>query len=176
MFGLLLVFLAGRVTAPVDARIFAGRLPGERASFLVVLREQADLSAAAAVPDRLARRRYVYETLRARAEESQGPLRERLVRAGASFRPHFLVNLIEVEGEAMLARELAARPEVASVSANLEIPVERVAAEDRLLPKADGVEPNLTLVGAPEIWARGITGQRIVIGVADTGFQWDHPA
>ncbi len=76
----------------------------------------------------------------------------------------------------MLARELAARPEVASIAANLEAPIGRVAAEDDLRPKAEGVEPNLTLIGAPDIWARGITGQGIVVGVADTGFEWDHPA
>ena len=176
MLGLLLVFLTSRVAAPVDARIFANRVPGERASFLVVMRERADVSAAAAIPDRLERRRFVYETLHARAETSQAALRERLSRAGVAFRPHFLVNMIEVEGDSTLARELAARPEVASVAANLEMPIERVPAENDLRRKADGIEPNLTLIGAPEIWARGITGQGIVIGVADTGFQWDHPA
>src|SRR5262245_5583082 len=176
MFALLLVFLAGHAPAQVDPRIFAGRLPGERASFLVVFHERSDLSAATAIPDRLERRRFVYETLRARAEESQAPLRERLARAGVAFRPHFLVNMIEVDGDAALARELAARPEVASIAANLELPIERVAANGDLAPKAEAVEPNLTLIGGPESWARGVTGQRIVIGVADTGFQWDHPA
>ena len=176
MLGVLLVFLSGRVAVPVDARIFAGRSASERASFLVVLREQADLSAAGAIPDRLERRRWVYETLRAEAETSQATLRERLARSGVAFRPHFLVNMIEVEGDARLARELAARPDVASVTANLPAPIERTAAMDERRPPTNGVEPNLVLIGATEIWARGTTGQRIVVGVADTGFQWDHPA
>jgi serine protease AprX len=177
MLGLFLVFLTSSVgPAPIDARIFAGRVLGERASFLVVLREQADLSAASAIPDRLPRRRFVYETLHAHAEASQAPLRGHLARAGVVFRPHFLVNMIEVEGDARLARELAARPQVASVAANLPAPIERAAAEDDLRHKANGIEPNLVLIGATEIWARGITGQGIVVGVADTGFQWDHPA
>ena len=38
------------------------------------------------------------------------------------------------------------------------------------------IEPNITLVRAPALWGRGFTGQGIVVGVADTGFQWDHPA
>jgi serine protease AprX len=172
----LLLLLSARVVAPIDARIFAGRRPGERASFLVVLREQADVSAAAAIPNRVERRRFVYEALRARAEASQAPLRMRLARSGVAFRPHFLVNMIEVEGDARLARELAARPEVASVTANLPAPIERAAALDERRPPTNGIEPNLVLIGATEIWARGITGQRIVAGVADTGFQWDHPA
>jgi len=176
MFALLLVFMTGRAPVPVDARIFADRRPGERASFLVVLRDQADLSSAAMIPDRLERRRFVYETLRAHAKATQAPLRERLARTGVAFRPHFLVNMLEVEGDARLARELAERPEVAAVAANLEMPIEGASVEDDLRPKANGVEPNLVLIGAADIWARGITGQRIVVGVADTGFQWDHPA
>ena len=31
-------------------------------------------------------------------------------------------------------------------------------------------------MNAPAVWARGYTGQGIVIGIADTGMQWDHPA
>ncbi|MFY9550805.1 MAG: S8 family serine peptidase, partial [Thermoanaerobaculia bacterium] len=177
MLGLFLVYLASRVEAPVDPRIFADRLPDERASFLVVLGNQADLSGAAAIPDRIERRRFVYETLRARAEASQASLRERLARAGVPFRPHFLVNMLEVEGDAPLARELAGREDVAAVAANLPAAIDRIPeATDLRSGARGGVEPNLVLIGAPEIWARGVTGQGIVVGVADTGFQWDHPA
>ena len=52
--------------APIDPRIFAGRAAGEPASFLVVFREQADLSGAAAISDRAARRQFVYDALRSR--------------------------------------------------------------------------------------------------------------
>jgi subtilisin family serine protease len=31
-------------------------------------------------------------------------------------------------------------------------------------------------VRAPEVWAAGFTGQGVVIGGQDTGYQWDHPA
>src|SRR5262252_512869 len=126
MFALLLFFMTGHAPATVDPRIFAGKAAGERASFLVVLRDQADLSGAKRIPDRFDRRRYVYETLRAEAETAQGPLRERLVRAGVPFRPHFLVNMVEVEGDERLARELAGRVDVASVATNASRDLERV--------------------------------------------------
>ncbi|MBN1889656.1 MAG: S8 family serine peptidase [Thermoflexales bacterium] len=39
-----------------------------------------------------------------------------------------------------------------------------------------GVEPGIAYVGAPEVWAMGYSGQGIVIGGQDTGYDWDHPA
>jgi serine protease AprX len=146
---------------------------------LVLLREQADLSGAAGIADRLERRRFVYEALQAQAETTQAPLRAELARRGIRYSPHFLVNLLEVEaGDADVAW-LSRRPDVARVSANRPSALRRIPAEDapRGEPRAEGdVEPNLGLIGAPALWDRGITGEGIVVGVADTGFEWRHPA
>src|SRR5213075_3384867 len=38
------------------------------------------------------------------------------------------------------------------------------------------IEPGIVNIRAPEVWAMGFTGQGIVIGGADTGVQWNHPA
>src|SRR5438477_165021 len=38
------------------------------------------------------------------------------------------------------------------------------------------VEWGVQRVNAPAVWALGYTGQGMVIGNADTGMQWDHPA
>ena len=163
--------------ARVDSRIFAGKGMAERVSVLVVLREQADLSGAAAIGDRIGRRRFVYEALRAQAEASQAGLRQDLKERGIRFRSHFLVNMVEVEVDRDVAAGLAARGEVSFLAANRSsagsIPV---AGPGTSGASAASVEPNLVLVGAPQLWALGFTGEGIVIGVADTGFQWDHPA
>ena len=37
------------------------------------------------------------------------------------------------------------------------------------------VEPNLELIGAPQAWARGVTGQGVVIAVLDTGVDLSQP-
>ena len=34
----------------------------------------------------------------------------------------------------------------------------------------------MTKIRAPEIWSRGFTGQGVVVGMADSGVTWDHPA
>lgn len=170
----------------LDARIFAGKAAGEPASFLVVMREQADLSLAQAISDRTERLRYVYETLRRHADRTQGVLRERLNSLGVPFRPFFLVNMLEVEADRSVAAELATQDEVASLAPNPNValpPEPAVERQDpaaspsasRLTPSAT-VEPNLAKIRAPEVWSQGFTGQGIVVGMADTGFVWDHPA
>ncbi len=161
----------------VNARLFAGKAEGERASFLVVLRERADLSGASTIPDRLARRRFVYETLRAHAEATQAPLRQQLARAGVPFRPHFLVNMIEVEGDRTLAQDLAASADVSMIEPNLPSRLElpKISGEALRIAAVD-IEPNIQKVRAPELWDRSFTGQEIVVGIADSGFQWDHPS
>ncbi len=171
----------------LDPRVFAGKAAGEAASFLVVMRELADLSGAEAFAGKTEKGRFVYEALTARAESSQAALRASLDARGINYRSYYLVNMIEIEGSRSLAEELAAREDVSSVAPNPEVrleprPVierESGASPDalRLTPyAASTVEPNIAKVGAPEVWARGFTGQGIVVGMADTGVTWDHPA
>ena len=166
--------------APVDARIFQDVAPGEQVSFLVVLKDRADLSKAAAIADRTERRRFVYETLRAHADAAQGPLRVRLDRAGVVHRPHFLIDMIEVVGDAALANELSRRAEVKTIAADRPSPLSRAKPPVReIAPRlliTDVIEPNVAKVRAPDVWNLGFEGQGVVVGVADTGFQWDHPA
>ena len=173
------------VEAPASLLVeaLASLLVEAPASLLVVMREQADLSGAARIADRLERRRFVYEALRAQAEATQAPVRRELERRGIRYRPHFLVNLLEVEVEAGgdEAAWLARRGDVLRLSPNRPSALRRVPADpaddEPLAALRDAaIEPNLALIGASALWDRGITGQGIVIGVADTGFEWDHPA
>ena len=171
----------------MDPRIFAGKAAGETASFLVVMREQADLSGAEAFAEKAEKGRFVYEALTAQAESSQAAVRASLDARGIRYHSYYLVNMIEIEGNRSLAEELAGREDVSSVAPNPEVRLEpRPVIEresgvspdaSRLTPyAASAVEPNIAKVGAPDVWARGFTGQGIVIGMADTGVTWDHPA
>ena len=163
----------------INPRVFAGTGDQQRTTFLVVLGEQADLSAAAAIPDRFARRRFVYETLHGLAEGTQVSLRQQLERAGAGFRPHYLVNMIEVEGTSALADELSRSAEVSAIEPDFPSTAELAIGRRAPRPLTSGtseIEPNIGKVRAPAMWALGFSGQGIVIGIADTGFAWQHPA
>ncbi len=154
-----------------------------RHSVLVVLREQADLSGAAAIRDPAERRRFVFDALSDVADRTQAALAAELRAEGATVRRHFLLNMLEVEGDGGLARRLAERPEVSRVASNRPTAMRRVpqavggaSAEAAAPLAAAAVGANLDVIRAPELWARGFTGQGIVVGDADTGFAWEHPA
>jgi hypothetical protein len=143
--------LAAASPAPVDPGIFRDRAAGERASILVLFREQADLSGASRIPDRTERRRFVFEALRARADESQAPVAARLARDGVKVRSHYLVNMLEVESDERTARALAQDPGVLAVASNRPAVLTREASPGLDSRAAAAIEPNLTLIGAPDI-------------------------
>ena len=164
-------------TAKTDPALLAATADGATAEFLVVLDAQADLSGAARLGDKVARGRYAYETLTAVAARTQAPVRALLDARGATYRAYWVTNMLWVRGDRGLVQTLAARPDVAHVYANIAqrvgLPEPSVTA---LKTVSEGVEENITFVGAPEVWAAGVTGQGAVIGGQDTGYEWQHEA
>jgi serine protease AprX len=157
------------------------RTAGEReAEFLVVLAEQADLSPAARLSGRAAKGRFVRDALVAKARATQAPLLAWLEERGLPHRSFYIVNAVLVTGPLAVAEELAARADVARVEGNPELravsPVEPPAAGTAATLAPLAIEPGVTAIRAPEVWATGVTGEGVVVGGADTGFQWDHPA
>ncbi|HTO75205.1 MAG TPA: S8 family serine peptidase [Thermoanaerobaculia bacterium] len=163
--------------AKVDARLLGGTVAPDGA-LLIVLAEQADLSGARRLSGRRAKGRFVFEHLSGTAARSQAELLRWLAARGAKAEPYWIANAIRVRGGADLLEAIARRPEVARVESDAAIrvglPIPRPATAG---PRAPAAEPwNLVAIGAPDVWAAGNTGAGIVIGDADTGQLWDHPA
>ncbi|RME50113.1 MAG: PKD domain-containing protein, partial [Caldilineae bacterium] len=164
---------AGKISPYLQAELAAGGT----AEFLVVLAEQADLRPAYRLPTKAEKGRYVYRTLWETAQRTQAPLKAWLATRGVPFRSFYIVNALLVTGDRQLAQTLAARADVARLSANPALRMPRpLPAPPERLARATGIEPNLTYVHADAVWAMGFTGQGIVIGGQDTGYDWDHPA
>ncbi|MBN1136918.1 MAG: S8 family serine peptidase [Anaerolineae bacterium] len=144
----------------------------------VVMAEQADLGAAASISDPGERRAWVYHTLVETAEASQAALCAELDRRRVRYRPHYLINAVEVLERPGLRHALETQPGVAAV---LFQPGMRRYPRTWPLPVVEVATPveipwNLRAIGADQVWRRGYTGQGVVVGIADTGVVWDHPA
>lgn len=168
----------------VDPRVWEDTANGRTAAFLVLLSEQTNTFALTrAVPDRKSRHRAVVDALRQHAVRSQATLRAHLNAQAARHRPYWIVNMLAVEGTRALVESLADREDVRAIESDrpFHVPMERpqtvaaapVIASGSLIAST---EANLVKIRAPEVWARGFTGQGIVYANADTGVQWDHPS
>ncbi|MBK8739429.1 MAG: S8 family serine peptidase [Betaproteobacteria bacterium] len=158
---------------------------GGRTEFLAILHEKADLAAATGLRGKNDKGRLVVANLREVAGRSQGPLLEWLSARGIEHRAFWIANMVLVRADAAAASELAARGDIARLAANPAVRLpdpQPAAAADApgTGPKAAtavaAVEWGVAKVRAPELWAAGFVGQGIVIGGADTGIDWTHPA
>ncbi len=160
----------------VDAALLEEVARGDT-GFLIFLSEQADLSNAAAWKTKAEKGRAVFETLKSVAARTQKPILDDLARRGVRRRAFWVANMIWVEGNAELVREMARRADIAHLYADTSTHVDLPTPSEARLPLVPaGVEWNITLTGAPQMWAAGYTGQGVVIGGQDTGYDWEHPA
>ncbi|MET4705750.1 S8 family serine peptidase [Frigoribacterium sp. UYMn621] len=158
----------GRLSAGVHSMLAA--LPrGEMTTVIVTLREQTNLKRVKGA-NRAARLNGTIQALTATANSTQVPLRA-LLRARAAqgkvagATPLWVVNGISVTATAGVIQELAARPEVASITPDT------VA----VVPSSGAPEPGLAAVSAPALWNLGLTGQGVVVASLDSGVDITHP-
>lgn len=147
-----------------------------QADFFLVLKEQADLRPATRLATKQQKGSYVYNALRATADDFQKSLRETLDKASVSYQSYYIVNMVLVRGGTEeLLTALASRSDVARVSANHTFQLERPIIHSQPdIPTA--VEPNLSFINADDVWALGYTGAGMVVAGGSTGLDWDHPA
>jgi hypothetical protein len=153
-------------------------LYGDR--LFVILKDQADVSAATQIADRDERLTFVYQTLTGHASTTQADIRQMFDRFGVHYTPYYLVNAIEVDNNPLVRLYLATRSDV-----------DRVLYSPRLrpLPEPESVNTgfettvsespgwNIKMINADRVWAEfGVTGQGIVVGQSDSGVDGGHPA
>lgn len=158
---------------------------GAEAEVLVILRDNADLSGAKTLQTKREKGQFVRDALLAKAQQSQAPLLRWLSARGIQHRSFYIVNAILVKATRQIVLEIAMRPEVERIEGNPRIQnLEPVKVTEQELNAAINtsplavttIEPGVSFIHAPEVWSQGFTGQGIVIGGADTGVEWNHPA
>jgi subtilisin family serine protease len=152
---------------------------GEEIEFLVVLKDQADLSGADSLQTKQEKGRYVFDALLTKAKVTQVPLIDWLKERGIQYRAFYIVNAIWVKSTRDIALEIASRSDVARIDGNPQLqgitPIDNGGGgTENLNLSLQGVEAGVGYIRAPEVWAMGFTGQGVVIGGQDTGVRWDH--
>jgi subtilisin family serine protease len=160
--------------------VFDHTADGKVAEYLVVLADQADFSAAYSLPTKLEKGRYVRDALWNKAQSTQGPIIATLRARGVQYRSFYIVNMLWIKGDFSLALDLAMRSDVGRIEGNPvihnDLPTVLPGTIMQQPAAPDTVEPGVSYVNAPAVWALGYTGQGTVVGAADTGQRWTHNA
>ena len=144
---------------------------------MVIFREQGDVSAAELFDTKLEKGTYVFNTLKQVSDRTQRSAKLLLIDAKTQFNAYYLVNSIWAVADSALIYSLAQLPEVTHIIDNpysfFDAPIVSKNATDR---GPTAVEWGIAKIKADSAWALGYKGQGAVIGGADTGYDWKHPA
>jgi subtilisin family serine protease len=163
--------------AGVDPQVYAdlAASPHGTAEILVIMAEQADLSAAYGIADWSARGQYVYDTLKATADRTQAAVRAYLDGQGVPYRSHISLNSLTLTASEVTVNALAAIPEVGAIRPGYTYEIPRPIVEQGAAPEA--IPWNLANIHADQVWEDlGVTGQGIVVANIDTGVAYTHEA
>jgi subtilisin family serine protease len=157
---------------------------GAEAEFLVILGDKADISGAKTLQSKREKGQFVRDALLSKAQQSQAPLLRWLSARNIPYRSFYIVNAIWVKATRPVALEIALRPEVERIEGNprirnvepVKVTEQELRAASESITAVTTIEPGVSFIRAPEVWSQGFTGQGIVIGGADTGVEWNHPA
>ncbi len=126
----------------------------------------------------LVHRRALVAALRARADTQQNATRTWLDTYAIAHRDFWIANVIQARIPASALAALAARTDISRIESNpaIRVALPQPSSATMYAPAATGIAWGVARIDAPQVWAAGDTGQGVVIGGEDTGYQWDHPA
>lgn len=175
--------LTSDALSKVDPSLLTAAQTHPQLEFLIRMGTAADLSMSEAARTREARGKIVVQILKAHAAASQKDLLAQLNARGLKHRSFWIANSVAATGSLADIQALAVRPDIAHIylvkaeRPNLPGGVEAASLASAFDPSTStSIEPGLVRVGAPEVWAKGYTGQGVVVGDHDIGVEWTHPA
>ena len=174
VFSLLLIYptiVSSQMRGNIDSRLLA-REASVLQNIVVVLKATANLSKASDILRKEEKTAYVYHQLLLTSDQSQQEVITFLQSKNISFRRFYIVNMVSLKADKTIIEALALLPSVDKVIEDSAFFMEE-AAMDRESDAARGIEWNVTKIKAPDVWNMGYTGQNVVIGGQDTGYEWD---
>jgi serine protease AprX len=143
---------------------------------IVVMQEQGDVSLINPHATKEEKGQKTVEILRGVAERSQSDIRQFLMTKRVTFHTFWLVNAVHLRTDYDLLRTLAERADVAEIMNNPTSKLSLLPEDSHPLPETILKTWGVQRIGADSVWTLGYRGQGVVIGGADTGYDWAHPA
>ena len=100
---------------PIDPLVYIALEQEGSAKVLVILKEQADLSAAKSLETKVDKGTFVYQQLTSVVNQTQGPMRTFLESKGADYRAFWIQNMFMVTVNSKLLKEIVMQPGIARI-------------------------------------------------------------
>ena len=155
---------------------------GAVSSLVILMADQADVSAAYEIEDQEQRGWFVYRTLSEHAKTTQADLIAKLKGLGVRYRSFWAANMIVADVDRVTAVLIAGRSDVALIDSNrparwIEDPeIAKSYTDNSKSLSPETIEWGVANVNAPAVWNLGFNGSGIVVGGLDTGIRWTHNA
>lgn len=119
--------------------------------------------------------RAALQSLRRLAHATQAPLLGALSRLPHSrARALWIIDAVAFRAAPAVIRQMARMPDIDRIEADPSGQVKETAPTIRQ-PRGTGVSWNVSLIRANALWAEGITGSGVCVGIIDTGVDATHP-
>ena len=103
------------------------------------------------------------------AEKNRGSVQE--------LRSYYIVNMVYVKALPEVIHHISRRPETKVILPNEEVPLVQPQMDEIKTDSFPTVQWNVERVGAPQVWETfSNTGSGVVVGMIDTGIEWQHEA
>ncbi|MSP11967.1 MAG: DUF11 domain-containing protein [Chloroflexi bacterium] len=173
--------------AKIDPQVLKEFTTQKSVTYLVYMKNQADLTQVNMMPMGLARHQQTFNTLFQFAERSQQGLRSLIAERVSKGEVQQQIYLWIINGAGITSDEatlyaIAARPDVARITANNTHKLPDLKKESSLTLGQAGAAPatvgwNIHQIRADQVWQDyGIRGQGVVVASMDTGVDYTHPA
>ncbi len=148
--------------------------PAAMHDVVVTMRVQTQLGDVSRAGGSRATHRRLLERLRSTAGETQRPVQRAVSRLRAAgevdaVTSYWISNSLSMSATDSAIATLRSLPQVLSVTPDAMIAAAPIV--ETVMP----AEPNLTQVTAPDLWAKGLRGDGVVVAVLDTGADLTHP-
>jgi serine protease AprX len=157
----------------IDSRLINAN-PNISQNVIVVLSSKADVNGAKSIRGKDQKASYVFNRLKDTASVTQAPIKEMLLSKGVTFRSYYIVNMVTLKARRSLIDSIALLPSVERILVDGAVLVSGLLDPERVNSSTRGIEWGLNLIGAPSAWENGFTGQGVIIGGQDTGYDWMH--
>jgi subtilisin family serine protease len=175
--------LAARPSNPISPelqQVLSTAAPNTRQQVIVTLAAATNLASLEDIlkNEPFARRQERAETiLKADADRAQVGVRVRLDQLRSlgqiEYTPFWVFNGFSLSATAEIIREMAARPEVLSITPEKLYQAPPLANSP--MGSVGATAPNIAMINAPALWNLGFTGQNVVVANLDTGVDGSHP-